>query len=107
MAQKNIKLILQALKSALRKKYKQRIKELRLFGSYATGNAKPESDIDISLVIDAFDDIGTEIEQLGDIAAKLSLENNVVVSLHPIRYFDWQHHKTPFILNLKREGINF
>ncbi|MCX5750568.1 MAG: nucleotidyltransferase domain-containing protein [Candidatus Saganbacteria bacterium] len=101
----NIKVLLKDLKKGLHKKYRQRLKELLVFGSYARGEEQPGSDLDVALVVDDFASIGREIAKTGDLVSKLSLENNVVISLHPIRLKDWTQRKTPLILNLKKEAI--
>lgn len=106
MLNKNIQDILKDLKTNLQNTYQQRLRELLLFGSYARGEEEPGSDVDIGLIIDDFGDIGKEIELTSGIVSKLSLQNNVVISLHPIREKDWINRKTPLILNLKREGVS-
>jgi len=103
---KEIKIILADLKTNLQKIYQQRIKGLFLFGSYARGEEEPESDVDVGLILDDFSDIGKVIEKTGEVVSSLSLQNNVVISLHPIRERDWLSRKTPLILNLKKEGIS-
>lgn len=102
--ERNIGDILSELKTDLQKTYQKRLRGLLLFGSYANGTARPESDIDIGLIVDDFKDIGKEVSTASGVASQLSLQNNVVISLHPIRESDWNNRKTPFILNLKREG---
>ncbi|MBI5700802.1 nucleotidyltransferase domain-containing protein [Candidatus Saganbacteria bacterium] len=96
---------LKDLKTDLQELYHQRFKGMFLFGSYAHGNEKPESDVDIGVIIDDYSDVCGEIDAMGGIASSLSLENNIVISLHPFREKDWINKKTPLILNLKKEGI--
>lgn len=103
----DVERILIDLKIKLQEFYKQRFKGLLLFGSHARGEAVADSDIDVGLILDQFGAVEDEIKQSGEIVAGLSLQNNVVISLHPLRENDWRNKRIPFILNLKKEGINF
>jgi len=103
----NTKKIMKELKSGLLGLYRQRLKGLLLFGSYARGEEAVDSDLDVGLILDEFVDIGKEIENTGEVVSKLSLQNNMVISLHPFREKDLANKKTPFILNIKKEGVRF
>jgi uncharacterized protein len=82
--------------------------DIRLFGSEARGEAVPESDIDILVVVQP-DDRRTALEtQIVDIAFDVNLEFSVFVSPtvvtpailnHPV----WS--ESPFIETVRREGI--
>ena len=43
---------LDAYRTALRQAFGERLKELRLFGSYAREEARPDSDVDVFVAID-------------------------------------------------------
>lgn len=101
----NIKKILLDLKSGLKGIYRNRLKNVFLYGSYARGDAKAGSDLDVAVIVNDFSDIGKEIEITGKLVSDLSLKNNLVVSLHPVREKKWNNPSSPFLLNIKKEGI--
>jgi predicted nucleotidyltransferase len=97
--------ILKELKEALQKRYGTRLKSIMLFGSYARGEQKVDSDIDIAIILEDFSHACTEIEHTGDIVSSLSLKFDTLISLVPIKEQDWRKRKTTLILNIKRDGV--
>ena len=82
--------------------------EAILFGSYARGDAEPESDIDVLILVDApRQDISARNWQVGDLAAEFLLDYGIVVS--PIvenrDYFNKNADILPFYRNVNREGV--
>jgi uncharacterized protein len=101
---RDIQPILRELKAALQELYGERLKGLYLFGSYARGEAREDSDIDVAMVLDDFDSANSEISRTGALVADLSLEHECVVSLIPVRESDLRVRRSPLLLNLRREG---
>ncbi|VVB84904.1 Nucleotidyltransferase domain protein [uncultured archaeon] len=100
-----IKDLLQELKDGLQKRYGSKLKSMMLFGSYARGEQRSDSDIDIAIILEDFSHACAEIERTGDIASSLSLKFDTLISLVPIKEKDWLKRKTALILNIKRDGI--
>ena len=100
-----IKDILQELKDGLKKRYGRKLKSMMLFGSYARGEQRGESDIDIAIILEDFSHACSEIERTGDIVSSLSLKFDTLISLVPIKENDWRKRKTALISNIKRDGI--
>ncbi len=104
-ASESIKIILQELKVGLQKRYGSKLKGVMLFGSYARGEQRVGSDIDIAIILDDFSHACTEIERTGDIVSSLSLKFDTLISLVPIKEKDWLKRKTTLISNIKRDGV--
>lgn len=65
--------LLQELKEALSHIYGENLRGLYLYGSYATHEEDPESDVDVAIVLRDFDDYWEEIQRTGSIISELSL----------------------------------
>jgi predicted nucleotidyltransferase len=101
----SIRELLFELKSGLRSVYGDRLKGVYIFGSYARGEADRESDLDILVVLQAFDRYAQEVDRTGALAADLSLTYGVSVSLVFMREPEWLRGDTPFLLNVREEAI--
>ena len=97
--------LLQELKTALRKRYGNKLRKMMLFGSYARGDYRSNSDIDIAMILDDFPHACAEIERTGDIVSALSLKFDTLISLVPIKEKDWEKKKTTLISNIERDGM--
>lgn len=97
--------ILNELKSGLQEKYGNKLIDIRLFGSYATGSERVDSDIDIAIILEDFSHACSEIEKTGDLISALSLKFDTLISLVPIKERDWLKTKTSLISSIKRDGV--
>lgn len=97
--------ILPELKKDLQNRYGDQLKSVMLFGSYARGDQKSGSDIDIAIILEDFAHACTEIERTGDIVSSLSLKFDTLISLVPIKENDWLKRKSSLISNIKRDGV--
>jgi predicted nucleotidyltransferase len=100
-----IREILMELKEALQKRYGTRLKSIMLFCSYARGEQRVGSDIDIAIILEEFSHACTEIEHTGDIVSSLSLKFDTLISLVPIKEQDWHKRRTALISNIRRDGV--
>ena len=97
--------VLSELKGGLQLVYGDRLRGIYLFGSYARREADRESDLDILVVLDAFDRYAHEVNRTGALAADLSLKYGVTVSLVFLREHEWLKGDTPFLSNVRDEAI--
>jgi len=104
MRKKDLEGIVQEFKVEIRKFVGSNLKRLLLFGSYARGDAEEGSDIDLLLIFDSKISSDT-IRKIRDVSNSLSLKYDVVISEFLFTEKDFENYKTPFLLNVKKEGI--
>jgi predicted nucleotidyltransferase len=86
------------------------IQNIFLYGSYARGDYDNESDVDYLLTVDLdYTDIEKYRKQISEISSELSLENDVLISLHihPTKQFNQYSNILPFYKNVLSEGIRY
>ena len=98
--------LLSELRSRFEALYGPRLVRLMLFGSQARGDAEPGSDIDVLVVLEGPVRPGKEIARTGEIAAGMSLENNVVISCTFISADQFEREESPLMINVRREGVS-
>ena len=90
---------------ALHRQYPDRVQDMILFGSKARGEDHPDSDIDILILVD--DDDWRFSHAISRIAARISLNYDVLVSIteDTLNRFMEYSEILPFYKNIKDEGI--
>jgi predicted nucleotidyltransferase len=102
---KEIRSLLEKLKSGLKQIYGEQFKGAYLFGSYARGDYDPDSDIDILIVLSDFEKYGAELNRTSELIGNLSLDYGTTISIVFARQREWQMDKLPLLLNIHAEGI--
>ncbi|MGB2927124.1 MAG: nucleotidyltransferase domain-containing protein [Limnothrix sp.] len=97
--------LLLELKQKFSQLYQEDLEDFILFGSQAREDATEFSDIDLLTILRTDINPYQEIDKTGDIIAQYSLENDVVISCHFISSAKFHQQDTPFLANVKREGI--
>jgi uncharacterized protein len=95
--------ILDELRHGFTELYGDRLTHLILFGSQARGDATPESDIDVLIVLRGTINPGDEITRTGKLTADLSLKYNVVISSVFIGVDRYLTEQSPLLINVHRE----
>lgn len=95
------------------KEYRARLDEILgseldsiiLYGSQARGDAEEGSDIDVLCVMKGPFDYGEMLERTSEVSAELSLKYDLVLSRAFVTRQDFQSRRTPFLMNVLREGV--
>lgn len=105
MGDRKLDLVLAALRRGLEEIYGDRLVRLVLYGSRARGDAEPDSDIDVLVVLKGPVSPGEEISRTGGVITDLSLQFGEVVSCVFMDEERFTHRQGPFLRNIRREGI--
>ncbi|MCC3570523.1 MAG: nucleotidyltransferase domain-containing protein [Microcoleus sp. PH2017_40_RAT_O_B] len=100
-----LKNILTELRSHFEQLYGDRLTQMVLYGSQARGDADPDSDIDVLVVLKAPVQAGVEIDRTLQIVADLSLQNDEVISCQFMDEQRFTHYNGPLLRNIRKEGI--
>jgi predicted nucleotidyltransferase len=76
-----------------------------LFGSWARGEAQPESDIDLLVVLDAVRSRRRELERMSAILWRHSLEHDTVVTEIPVSESEYRDSDEPLLVRARAEGV--
>lgn len=101
----NLKTVLTEFKTELRALYGERLSDIVLFGSYARGDARAESDIDVMVVLAGEISPGREIDRMIDVITDLNLKYDVLLSVVPVSADKYRRVNSPLLLNVRLEGI--
>lgn len=80
---------LEAFVGAVEDAYGARLHAIHLFGSRARGDARPDSDYDVAVVLDDLADYWTERLRLADLAYDQMLARDIHVQAHPFGIDEW------------------
>jgi uncharacterized protein len=100
-----VRRVLAELHARLREIYGERLVKLVLFGSQARGDARPNSDIDVMVVLKGEVDVETERRRVLPITAELSLEYNVVILCVYVSERRFDQEQSPLLRNARAEGV--
>jgi uncharacterized protein len=105
MEQKQLRRILRALRKELDAALGERVEKVILYGSQARGDARDDSDIDVLIVLKDDFKYRTMLKKTSKIVAKLSLDNDVVISRAFASRQQYEQSRMPFLMNVRRDGI--
>ena len=89
----------------LRGMYGDRLRTVLLFGSWARGDAHPESDIDMLVVLDRVESVWDELRQMDPILWRHSFANDTVVTALPVASDAFEEQRRPVLARARAEGL--
>ena len=102
---KDLETILSQLSQEFSRILGDRLEALYLYGSQARGDAQRDSDIDVLAVVRGEFNYMQLLELTAPASCTLSLDHDIVISSAFISKKRFDHENSPFILNVKREGV--
>ena len=96
--------IIKEVKAEIFNTLTDKFEEIILFGSYARGDNTDDSDVDLVLVVKETLS-KAEKEEITNVLSHLSLKYDIVLSCIDYPKIPFEKYQTPFLLNVKDEGI--
>ena len=85
--------------------YGPRLRGVYLYGSAARGDMRPDSDIDIAIVLDKIKNRFAEHERISMLGSQISLDGNVLVSFLLLTESDFKTGSFAVHRTIKNEGV--
>ena len=93
------------LRTALEGMYGARLARVVLFGSRARGQARPDSDIDLLVVLRGEVDPNEEMRRTAALVSRVSLVHDTVISCVYASEDEYDAGQSPLLVNVRREGV--
>jgi predicted nucleotidyltransferase len=99
-----IRKLMKGLKAELVHVYGDRLKGLYLYGSYARGDHRPGSDVDVMILLSDYRNYWEELRRTSEVMSKVSLEYDLLVSRIFVTEEKWRQSDTPLVRNIHQDG---
>jgi uncharacterized protein len=100
-----IRKLLKELKGGLVSMYGDRLRGLYLYGSYARGDYRKGSDVDVMILLADYKSYWNELERSTELASDLSLKYDVTLSRLIIKEIQWKQSDIPVLRNIHKDGV--
>jgi hypothetical protein len=85
--------------------YRERLVDVVLYGSHARGDADPDSDIDLAVILDQVASPWEELRRMDDVLWRHTLESGLTVSATPISRAAWVESRRPLVRTARADGV--
>jgi len=93
------------LKQGLAEIYGERLKAVYLYGSYARGDYREGSDVDVMILLKSYRNYFKELYRSSDYVSDISLKYDITVSCIVIKDVQWKKSEMPVVRNIHRDGV--
>ena len=97
--------LLHTLRRAFSREPGEQFETMFLYGSRAREEARPDSDVDVLVVVNGPFDYEDLIQRTSDVVSALSLEHGLVISRAFVSVEQFARERSPFLLNVRREAV--
>lgn len=107
--QNDLKTILRKISEIYYLVYGEDIVKIVLYGSYARGDYRKDSDIDIAAIVRGErKDLQDRLKKVWDVSSDLELEYGTIVSPTVIPFDEFEKYKSdlPYYRNIQNEGVD-
>ncbi len=95
--------VLETFTTAVRRAYGDRVERIVLFGSRARGDAREDSDYDIAVFLENFENRWAEVDRLVKIELDIMDDAGAFIHSMPYAAGSWTD-RTPLMHEIRREG---
>jgi predicted nucleotidyltransferase len=100
-----VKRLVDQVKAHLHEMYGEGIKRVILYGSHARGEATEDSDVDVLVLVDQSLNPREVEDGLSDLLYDIILDEGELVSVIAVSEERFENYNSPFMLNVRKEGI--
>jgi len=97
--------LLRRIRAELAAVYGPRLRLVLLYGSEARGDARPDSDIDVLVLLDEVTHYGAELHRCLSALYPLALELDRPISAKPVAIQEYETYDCPLYRRVRQEGI--
>jgi uncharacterized protein len=103
----HIRKLMKELKEGLVRIYGDKLKAVYLYGSYARGDYREGSDVDVMILLDDYRNYWNQQKKISQLASDVSLKYDLTVSCIFIKELQWKNssNERPLIYNIHKDGV--
>jgi len=101
----HIRKLMKELKEGLVRIYGDKLKAVYLYGSYARGDYRQGSDVNVMILLSDYRNYWKELRRSTELACDISLEYDVTVSRLIMKEIQWKESDMPVLRNIHKEGV--